>query len=50
MNDNEIIERIKYLMHELHYKQVEFAQKIDIDTSDLREQLLKEKNEMTLKN
>ena len=35
MNDNEIIERIKFLMHELHYKQVEFAKKIDIDTSNL---------------
>ena len=39
MNDNEIIERIKYLMHELHYKQVEFAQKIDIDTSNLSKYL-----------
>ena len=39
MNDNEIIERIKYLMHELHYKQVELAQKIDIDTSNLSKYL-----------
>jgi len=35
MNDTEIIERIKFLMKELHYKQVEFAQKIGIDTSNL---------------
>ena len=34
-NDSEIIERIKFLMRELRYKQVEFAKKIGIDTSNL---------------
>ena len=39
MNDKEIIERIKFLMKELRYKQVEFADKIDIDTSNLSKYL-----------
>lgn len=39
MNDQEIVERIKFLMKELRYKQVEFAQKIDIDTSNLSKYL-----------
>ena len=39
MNDREIIERIKFLMKELRYKQVEFADKIDIDTSNLSKYL-----------
>ena len=39
MNNHEIIERIKFLMHELHYKQVEFAQKIGVDTSNLSKYL-----------
>lgn len=39
MNDNEIIARIRFLMNELHYKQVEFAQKIGTDTSNLSKYL-----------
>jgi transcriptional regulator with XRE-family HTH domain len=35
MNENEVIERIKYLIHELNYRQAEFAQKIDVDASNL---------------
>ena len=38
-NDQAIIERIKYLMDELRYKQVEFAQKIDINASNLSKYL-----------
>ncbi len=39
MAGNDIIERIKYLMKELRYRQVEFAQKIDIDPSNLSKYL-----------
>ena len=39
MNENEIIDRIKYLMKELNYKQGEFAQKIDVDASNLSKYL-----------
>ena len=38
-NAQAIIERIKYLMDELRYKQVEFAQKIDINASNLSKYL-----------
>lgn len=39
MADNDIINRIKYLMQELNYRQVDFARKIDIDTSNLSKYL-----------
>ena len=38
-NDQQIVERIKYLMDELRYKQVEFAEKIDINASNLSKYL-----------
>ena len=39
MNDKEIASRIKFLMKELNYKQVDFARKVDIDTSNLSKYL-----------
>lgn len=39
MADNEIAKRIKFLMKELNYRQVDFAQKIDVDTSNLSKYL-----------
>lgn len=39
MASNEIAERIKFLMKELNYRQVDFAQKIDVDTSNLSKYL-----------
>lgn len=39
MAENDIIERIKYLIKELRYRQVEFAQKIDVDPSNLSKYL-----------
>ncbi|MCF0182370.1 MAG: LexA family transcriptional regulator [Muribaculaceae bacterium] len=39
MSDNDIINRIKYLMKELNYRQVDFARKIDVDTSNLSKYL-----------
>ncbi len=39
MADNDIINRIKYLMKELNYRQVDFARKIDVDTSNLSKYL-----------
>ena len=39
MADIDIINRIKYLMQELNYRQVDFAHKIDIDTSNLSKYL-----------
>ena len=38
-NDKEIRERIKYLMQELNCRQVQFAQRIDVDTSNLSKYL-----------
>jgi len=38
-NDQQIIERIKFLMDELRYRQVEFAEKIDINASNLSKYL-----------
>lgn len=38
-NDQEIIDRIKYLMDELRFKQIEFAEKIDINASNLSKYL-----------
>lgn len=39
MADIDIINRIKYLMKELSYRQVDFARKIDVDTSNLSKYL-----------
>ncbi|MBQ5408692.1 MAG: LexA family transcriptional regulator [Muribaculaceae bacterium] len=39
MADNEVAKRIKFLMKELNYRQVDFAQKIDVDTSNLSKYL-----------
>ena len=39
MDNNAVAERIKFLMKELNYRQVDFAQKIDIDTSNLSKYL-----------
>ena len=39
MDNNGVAERIKFLMKELNYRQVDFAQKIDIDTSNLSKYL-----------
>ena len=39
MADNGVAERIKFLMKELNYRQVDFAQKIDVDTSNLSKYL-----------
>ncbi len=39
MKENEIIDRIKYLIKELNYRQVEFAKKIDVDASNLSKYL-----------
>lgn len=39
MADKEIAERIKFLMKELNYRQVDFAQRIDVDTSNLSKYL-----------
>ena len=39
MADKEIAERIKFLIKELNYRQVDFAQKIDVDTSNLSKYL-----------
>lgn len=39
MADIDIINRIKYLMKELNYRQVDFAHKIDVDTSNLSKYL-----------
>lgn len=39
MTDNEVAKRIKFLMKELNYRQVDFAQKIDVDTSNLSKYL-----------
>ena len=39
MEESDIISRIKYLMKELNYKQGEFAQKIDVDASNLSKYL-----------
>ena len=39
MNEHEIVERIKFLMKELSYKQQEFARKIDVDPSNLSKYL-----------
>lgn len=39
MADIDIINRIKYLMKELNYRQVDFARKIDVDTSNLSKYL-----------
>ena len=39
MADIDIINRIKFLMQELNYKQVDFARKIDVDTSNLSKYL-----------
>lgn len=38
-NDQEIRDRIKYLMQELNCRQVQFAQRIDVDTSNLSKYL-----------
>ena len=39
MDNNAVAERIKFLMKELNYRQVDFAQKIDVDTSNLSKYL-----------
>ena len=39
MNQQDIINRIKYLIRELNYKQADFARKIDVDTSNLSKYL-----------
>lgn len=39
MNEHDIVERIKFLMKELSYKQQEFARKIDVDPSNLSKYL-----------
>ena len=39
MDNNGVAERIKFLMKELNYRQVDFAQKIDVDTSNLSKYL-----------
>lgn len=39
MADNEIIERIKYLIKEQNYRQADFARKIDVDPSNLSKYL-----------
>ena len=39
MNQQDIINRIKYLIKELNYKQADFARKIDVDTSNLSKYL-----------
>lgn len=39
MNDQEVIDRIKYLMRELNYKQADFARVVDVDTSNLSKYL-----------
>ncbi len=39
MADIDIINRIKYLMKEFNYRQVDFARKIDVDTSNLSKYL-----------
>ncbi len=39
MNQHDIINRIKYLIKELNYKQADFARKIDVDTSNLSKYL-----------
>lgn len=39
MADIDIINRIKYLMQEMNFRQVDFARKIDIDTSNLSKYL-----------
>ncbi|MBR1882372.1 MAG: helix-turn-helix transcriptional regulator [Muribaculaceae bacterium] len=38
-NEKEIIERIKFLMSELHLRQVDLAQKLDVDSSNLSKYL-----------
>ena len=39
MAETDIIERIKYLMKEMNFRQVEFAQKVDVDASNLSKYL-----------
>ena len=39
MNNQEVIERLKFLMKELNLRQVELARKIGIDTSNLSKYL-----------
>lgn len=39
MDNNQVLERIKYLIKELNYKQADFARRIDVDTSNLSKYL-----------